>query len=106
MVPNMVNRYRSETGKYIYFVNPVWTSLLGSNDTNFNMSRLTTAMANIMATILSILDHDPQTNNTNCDISVNRAIGFVSISAVLVIPFGTLVNINDLLNAAVPNIPK
>jgi hypothetical protein len=34
----------------------------------------------------------------NCDISVNRAIGFVSISAVLVIPFGTLVNSNDRLS--------
>jgi hypothetical protein len=32
----MVTRYRSETGKYVYFVNPVWTSLLGSNDTNFD----------------------------------------------------------------------
>jgi hypothetical protein len=42
----------------------------------------------------------------NCDISVNRAIGFVSISAALVTPFGTLVNSNDKLNAAVPRIPK
>ena len=33
---DMVTRYRSETGKYVYFVNPVWTSLLGSNDTNFD----------------------------------------------------------------------
>jgi len=32
----MVTRYRSETGKYVYFVNPIWTSLLGSNDTNFD----------------------------------------------------------------------
>jgi len=32
----MVTRYRSETGKYVYFVNPVWTSLLGSNDTTFD----------------------------------------------------------------------
>ena len=32
----MVTRYRSETEKYVYFVNPIWTaSLLGSNDTNF-----------------------------------------------------------------------
>jgi hypothetical protein len=42
----------------------------------------------------------------NCDISVKRAIGFVSISAVLVIPFGTLVNSNDRLNGAVPKIPR
>ncbi len=32
----MVTRYRSETGKYVYFINPVWTSLVGSNDTNFD----------------------------------------------------------------------
>ena len=36
MLHNMVTRYQSETGKYVYFVNPVWTSLLGSNDTNFD----------------------------------------------------------------------
>jgi hypothetical protein len=35
-VEGMVTRYRSETGKYVYFVNPVWTSLLGSNDTTFD----------------------------------------------------------------------
>jgi hypothetical protein len=28
--------YRSETGKYVYFVNPVRISLLGSNHTNFD----------------------------------------------------------------------
>jgi hypothetical protein len=32
----MVTRYRSETGKYVYFINPVWTSVVGSNDTNFD----------------------------------------------------------------------
>jgi len=32
----MVTRYRSETGKYVYFANPLWTSLLGSNDTTFD----------------------------------------------------------------------
>ena len=36
---DMVTRYRSETGKYVYFVNPIWTSLLGSNDTNFDKGR-------------------------------------------------------------------
>jgi peptide deformylase len=36
MQPDMVRRYRSETGKYVYFINPVWTSLVGSNDTNFD----------------------------------------------------------------------
>jgi hypothetical protein len=41
----------------------------------------------------------------NCDISVNKAIGFVSTSAELVISFGSLVNINDILKAAVPNMP-
>jgi hypothetical protein len=32
----MVTRYCSEIGKYVYFVNPIWTSLLGSNDSNFD----------------------------------------------------------------------
>jgi hypothetical protein len=32
----MVTRYRSEIGKYVYFIKPVWSSLLGSNDTNFD----------------------------------------------------------------------
>jgi hypothetical protein len=36
MLPNVVTRYRSEIGKYVYFVNRVWTGLLGSNDTNFD----------------------------------------------------------------------
>ena len=36
MLHNMVTRYQSETGKYVYFVNPVWTLLLGSNHTNFD----------------------------------------------------------------------
>ena len=32
----MVTRYRSETGKYVHFANPLWTSLLGSNDTTLD----------------------------------------------------------------------